>query len=184
MSIVKDYLNSVTKAINDLDENAILDVANMLKQAYIDGRQVFLMGNGGSASTASHMACDLQKGVKTHTGKRFKVCTVSDNIPLMTAWANDTDYENIFAEQLDSLLNPNDVVVALSGSGNSLNIIKAVKKANEIGAITIGWSGFGGGKLAEIVDKPIVVNSSNMQKVEDVHMILAHIMFAFLVNNV
>ena len=98
----------------------------------------------------------------------------------MTAWANDTDYADIFAQQLDSLLEPGDVVIAISGSGNSPNVIKAVEKANQIGAITIGWSGFNGGKLAQIVRKPIVVNSDNMQRIEDVHMIMGHLVLACL----
>ena len=104
--------------------------------------------------------------------------SITDNVALMTAWANDTDYENIFAEQLDSLLQPGDVVIAISGSGNSPNVIKAVEKANEMGAITIGWSGFKGGELAQVAQKSIVVHSDNMQRIEDVHMILGHVVFA------
>lgn len=178
MSMIKEYLSLVTKAISELPEDKIQDVIDTLMNAHAEGRQVFLLGNGGSASTASHFACDLQKGVKMHTGKRLKVSSINDSIPLITAWANDTDYENIFAEQLDGILHPNDVVIALSGSGNSPNVLKAVEKANEIGAITIGWSGFDGGKLAQIAQKPIIVNSNNMQRVEDVHMVLGHLIFA------
>lgn len=180
MSMIREYLDLVTKAIGELPEDKIQDVIDTLRAAHADGRQVFLLGNGGSASTASHIACDFQKGLKESTGKRYRATAVTDNVAVMTAWANDTAYENIYAEQLDSLLEPGDVVVAISGSGNSPNVIKAVERANEMGAITIGWSGFAGGKLAQVAQKPIVVNSDNMQRIEDVHMILGHLVFACL----
>ena len=180
MSMISEYLNLLTQAIEELPEDKIQDVIETLKSAHADGRQVFLLGNGGSASTASHIACDFQKGLKEHTGKRFRASAMTDNVAVMTAWANDTDYDNIFAEQLDSLLEDGDVVLAISGSGNSPNVIKAVEMANEMGAITIGWSGFAGGKLAQVAQKSIVVNSDNMQRIEDVHMVLGHLVFACL----
>jgi D-sedoheptulose 7-phosphate isomerase len=178
--MIKDYLDLVGSAINDLPEDKIQDVIDILIDAHDNGRQVFLLGNGGSAMTASHIACDFQKGLKECTGKRFRASAVTDNVAIMTAWANDTDYESIFAEQLDCLLEPGDVVIAISGSGNSPNVIKAVEKANQMGAITVGWSGFGGGKLAQVARKPLVINSDNMQRVEDLHMILGHLIFACL----
>lgn len=180
MSMINEYLGLLTQAIEELPEDKIQDVIDILKAAHSDGRQVFLLGNGGSASTASHIACDFQKGLKECTGKRFRASAMTDNVAVMTAWANDTDYENIFAEQLDSLLESGDVVLAISGSGNSPNVIKAVEKANQMGAITIGWSGFAGGKLAQVAQKSIVVNSDNMQRIEDVHMVLGHLVFACL----
>jgi len=178
--MIREYLDLVAQALAELPEDSIQDVIDTLKAAHADGRQVILLGNGGSAATASHLACDLQKGVKEHTGKRFRASSVTDNVAVMTAWANDTSYENVFAEQLDSLLQPGDVVLAISGSGNSPNIIKAIEKANEMGAITIGWSGFAGGKLAQVAQKSIVVNSDNMQRIEDVHMVLGHLIFSCL----
>lgn len=178
MSLITDYLNLVSKAISELPEDKIRDVIDTLKAAHADGKQVFLLGNGGSAATATHIAEDFQKGLKECTGKRFRCISLADSVPLITAWANDTDYENIFAEQLDSLLQAGDVVIAISGSGNSPNVLRAVEKANEMGAITLGWSGFQGGKLAKLAQKSIVVNSDNMQRIEDVHMILGHLAFA------
>ena len=178
MSTITDYLSLLGSAIAELPEDKIRDVIETLKDAYSNGRQVFLLGNGGSAMTASHIACDLQKGVKEVTGKRFRAMSITDNVALMTAWANDTDYESIFAEQLDSLLQAGDVVIAISGSGNSPNVIRAVERANELGAITVGWTGFKGGRLAQVAQKSIVVNSDNMQRIEDVHMILGHVVFA------
>lgn len=178
--MIREYLDLVSQALAELPEDRIQDVIDTLKAAHADGRQVIILGNGGSAATASHIACDLQKGLKEYTGKRFRACSITDNVAVMTAWANDTAYDNIFAEQLDSVLQPGDVVLAISGSGNSPNVIKAVEKANEMGAITIGWSGFEGGKLAKVAQKSLVVNSNNMQRIEDVHMILGHLVFASL----
>ena len=145
MSIIRNYLDLVAKALSELPEDKIRDIIETLKAAHAGGRQVFILGNGGSASTASHIACDFQKGLKECTGKRFRVSSITDNMAVLTAWANDTDYENVFAEQIDSLLEPGDIVLAISGSGNSPNVIKAVEKANQMGAITIGWSGYAGG---------------------------------------
>jgi D-sedoheptulose 7-phosphate isomerase len=153
-----------------------------LKSAHSEGRQVFVLGNGGSAATASHVAEDLQKGVKECSGKRFKVISLTDSTPLICAWANDNGYDCIFAEQLDSFLEPGDVVIAISGSGNSPNVIKAVEKANQMGAITVGWSGFSGGKLAKVAQKSIVVASDNMQRIEDVHLILGHLVFTCMMS--
>lgn len=180
MSMIREYLDLVTQAIAELPEDKIQDMVDTLKAAHTEGRQVFVLGNGGSAATASHVAEDLQKGVKECSGKRFKVLALTDSTPLICAWANDNGYDCIFAEQLDSFLDPGDVVIAISGSGNSPNVIKAVEKANAMGAITIGWSGFAGGKLAQLAQKSIVVNSDNMQRIEDVHMVLGHLAFACL----
>jgi D-sedoheptulose 7-phosphate isomerase len=180
MSIIRDYLDTVAKTIIELPEDKIQDVVDTLSAAHAEGRQVILLGNGGSAATASHIACDFQKSLKECSGKRFRASAVTDNVALMTAWANDTAYENIFSEQLDSLLEPGDVVIAISGSGNSPNVIKAVEKANEMGAITIGWSGFEGGKLAKVAQKSIVVPSDNMQRIEDIHLVLGHLVFTCL----
>jgi len=180
MSKIKEYLDLVGKAIAALPEDKIQDMVDTLKAAHAEGRQVFLLGNGGSAATASHVAEDLQKGVKEYTGKRFKVMALTDSTPLICAWANDSGYDCIFAEQLDTFLEPGDIVIAISGSGNSPNVIKAVEKANAMGAITIGWSGFAGGKLAQIAQKSIVVPSDNMQRIEDAHLVLGHLLMTCL----
>ena len=180
MSIITDYVDRVTKAISEVPEDRIRDVIDTLKAAHDQGKQVFLVGNGGSAACATHIAEDLQKGVKEATGKRFKVISLADSTPLITAWANDSGYDCIFEEQIDSLLEPGDVLIAISGSGNSANVLRAVQKANAMGAITLGWSGFDGGKLADLVQKPIVINSDNMQRIEDVHMVLGHLVFSCL----
>ncbi|MCE5322981.1 SIS domain-containing protein [bacterium] len=182
MSSITDYLDLVNKAISDLPEKSIRDIVDILKTAFAEGKQVFMLGNGGSAATASHVAEDLQKGVKECTGKRFRVVSLTDCTPLICAWANDSGYDCIFAEQLDSFLDPGDVVIAISGSGNSPNVIKAVEKANEMGAITIGWTGFSGGKLAKVAQKSIVVSSDNMQRIEDIHLIIGHLIFTCMMH--
>lgn len=182
MSVISDYLTLVQKAIAALPEDAIRDIVDTLKKAHADGKQVFLLGNGGSSANSTHIAEDLQKGVKEHTGRRFRVISLAESTPLITAWGNDAGYERVFVEQIESLLDAGDVVIAISGSGNSPNVLRAVEKANEMGAITIGWSGMGGGKLARIAQKSIVVADDNMQRIEDVHLILGHLIYTCLVS--
>jgi len=178
--MIREYLDLVTQALSELPEEAVQDMIDTLKAAHTDGRQVFLLGNGGSASTATHIAEDLQKGIKETSGKRFKVMSLTDCTPLICAWANDSGYDCIFEEQLNTFCEPGDVVIGISGSGNSPNVIRAIEKANEMGAITIGWSGFSGGRLAQTAQKSIVVKSDNMQRIEDVHMVLGHLIFSCL----
>lgn len=151
-----------------------------VKQAYLDGKQVLICGNGGSAATASHLACDLQKGVGCLSDRKFRVIAITDGIPLITAWANDTDYSNVFAEQVATWANPGDVLIAISGSGNSPNVLRAVETANTLGVTTIGLTGMGGGKLSGMSSKSLVVDSNNMQHIEDVHVVLAHLIFTCL----
>lgn len=146
----------------------------LLSAAYV-GSTIFTMGNGGSAATASHFACDLAKGAIVPGGPRFRVVALTDNIPLITAWSNDVAYEDIFAEQLCNLMSRGDVVVAFSGSGNSPNVLRAVALARQQGGITIGFSGFDGGQLSRMVDVPVVVPCHCMEQIEDVHLVLCHL---------
>ena len=138
------------------------------------------MGNGSSAATSSHFACDFNKGLSYQKDKKFKVICLNDNIPAMLAWANDDGYEDIFAEQLKNFLNKDDIVIALSASGNSKNIIKAVKYANEKGAITVGLSGFCSGELKKIAKHNICANINNIQISEDIHFIICHLVYSVL----
>jgi len=155
-------------------------VLQAILTAYEADRTVFVFGNGGSASTASHLACDLGKGTAIPGRRRLRVVSLADNLALLTAWANDTSYEMVFKEQLENLLQPGDVVIAISASGNSPNVIRAVEYANERGAVTIGFIGFGGGKLKELVDLDITVSSCNYGHVEDYHLALDHIFSQYL----
>ena len=176
MDHAETYLDDLKQALAGLDLEGVKKVRQVLDQARAEGKQVFLCGNGGSASTASHMANDLGKGASLAGGEPFKVIALTDNIPWMTALANDLSYEDIFVEQLHNFAGEGDVLIAISVSGNSPNVLKAVELANERGLTTVGWTGFGGGRLAELVDLPIVVDSHHMGRVEDVHVVLMHLM--------
>lgn len=166
--------------VANLPADQIDEIVQILKNAYEDGKQVMLCGNGGSGALASHLACDLQKGIGCLTNQKFRVISFSDGIPLITAWANDTDYTNVFAQQVSTWAQPGDVLIAISGSGNSPNVLRAVEVANAAGVTTVGLTGFGGGKLSQIATKSIVVPSDNMQHVEDVHVVLSHLVYTCL----
>ena len=175
MEHIRDYLKDLNAAIAALDLEAVKAVREMVEAARDQGGQVFLCGNGGSAATASHTANDLGKGASYGHPNRFRVISLTDNVSWMTALANDINYEAIFAEQLRNLGQPGDLLIAISGSGNSQNVLNAVEVAREKGMKTIGWTGFDGGRLAGMVDRAIVVDSHHMGRVEDVHLILAHL---------
>lgn len=181
MEFVSSYLNTVGKLLQDTPTERLEQISGMVLDAYKTGKQVFVVGNGGSASTASHLCCDLQKSVSLEGGKKFKVMSLTDNVALMTAWANDFKYEDIFAQQLNIWAQPGDLVIAISGSGNSPNVIKAVELGNELGAVTIGMSGFDGGKLAKVAQHSVVVPSNDMQHIEDAHMIFSHLIFRYVI---
>jgi D-sedoheptulose 7-phosphate isomerase len=169
-----DYCADLSKVLQRVSPERFEEFVHLLENAYQDGRQVFLMGNGGSGSTASHLACDLNKGVSYGRQKRFRVISLNDNLPTLTAYANDVSYEDIFVEQLKNFLRPGDLVVGISGSGNSPNVLNAITYANSLGAHTVGLCGFNGGKLAAIVKTPILAPVHDMQKAEDIHLILLH----------
>ena len=172
---IQQYLEDVRDTLASLPLDHIQDVVDVLLSANYVGSTVFTLGNGGSAATASHFACDLAKGTITPGRPRFRVVALTDNVPLMTAWSNDVAYEDVFAEQLRGLIRQGDVVVAISGSGNSPNVLRAVELARRMGGITIGFSGFDGGQLSTLVDVPVVVPSECMEQIEDVHVVLCHL---------
>jgi len=160
---------------------AIIDrVADALWRAYLEDRTVYVFGNGGSAALASHCACDLGKGTVVNGNRRFRVFALTDNVPLMTAWANDASYEDVFAEQLATLVDKDDIALAISGSGNSPNVLKALHVAREAGAFTIGLTGFQGGKMKALCDLCVIVPSDNMQVIEDLHVSVSHSVFSSL----
>jgi D-sedoheptulose 7-phosphate isomerase len=171
------YLQEVSVCLKRLPFAQIDRVTDVLWNAYQDNRAVYLFGNGGSAALASHCACDLGKGTVVDDRRRFRVLALTDNVPLMTAWANDARYEDIFAEQLRTFLQADDVVFAISCSGNSLNVVNALRVAREIGAFTVGLTGFQGGKMRSLCDLCIVAPSENMQVIEDVHLSVTHSIF-------
>jgi D-sedoheptulose 7-phosphate isomerase len=177
MEKIRAYLDEVSGLIASLPVEQLDGFVDRLMEAYDEGRQLFLLGNGGSAATASHLLADFQKCIYMAGGKTFRSLAVTDSIPLITAWANDTHYDNVFAEQLRPWVQPGDLVIAISGSGNSPNVLRAVQVARELGAYVLGLSGFGGGQLAEMADESVVVPCNNMQRVEDCHMVIGHLLF-------
>ena len=173
--LLADYGAGLKKALDSVSPEKFEEIVRLLESACNEGRQVFLMGNGGSGATASHIACDLNKGVSFGKQKRFRVFCLNDNVATLTAYANDVSYEDIFVEPLKNFLRPGDLVVGISGSGNSPNVLKAITYANANGAHTIGFSGYSGGKLAGMARTSLVVPVNDMQKAEDVHFILFHV---------
>jgi D-sedoheptulose 7-phosphate isomerase len=173
----RPYFDLLSRSIRDLPFEQVDTVSEVLFRAYEKQRTVFVFGNGGSAALASHVACDLGKGTVNGTGKRFKVMALTDNVPIMTAWANDSHYEDIFSEQLANFAVAGDVAFAISASGNSANVIKALKAARQAGLTTTGLTGFAGGRMLFLCDAAIVVPSDNMQIIEDLHLCIAHALF-------
>jgi D-sedoheptulose 7-phosphate isomerase len=179
------YLYEVKRCLDALDKDKLETAIDMIVQAYRNGRNVFILGNGGSASTASHMSCDLGKGtlqrLYDNTERRIKVISLTDNVALMTAFANDLSFDDIFIQQLRNLVETDDLVIALSGSGNSPNVIKAIKYAKDCGAKTIGFLGFkNGGKMAKIVDCSLIVDSTHYGPIEDIQLILNHLIVSWI----
>lgn len=174
---VESYFSILSKAIGKLPYGTINQVAEVLIKAYENGSGIYFFGNGGSAALASHMACDLGKGTINGFQKRFRVMSLATNIPLMTAWANDSSYGDVFSEQLTNFVRPDDVAFAISGSGNSMNVLKGLQVARQSGAITLGLTGFQGGKMKDLCDICVVVPSDNMQIIEDLHLCTSHAIF-------
>jgi D-sedoheptulose 7-phosphate isomerase len=181
-SFIANYSSEFKRCIDQLPINRIAAVADHLFQCYLEDKLVAVIGNGGSAATASHLACDLGKTIlgsaPQSVERRFKVLALTDNMPLVTAWANDEDYDTVFAEQLKPWLRKGDVVIAISASGNSANVVEGVKIAQQMGACTIGFLGFDGGKVGKMVDHPIIVRSNNYGYIEDLHMMFGHMVTA------
>ncbi|MCU1242311.1 MAG: sugar isomerase [Candidatus Acidoferrum typicum] len=174
----KQYFEELQRVLVSLSHDEIDQIADNLVEAHEAGRTVYLFGNGGSASLASHLACDLGKGTAyCNGGKRFRVLALTDNLPTLTAWANDSSYEDVFSEQLRNFVQPQDIVFAISGSGNSKNVLNALRVAREARAATVGMSGFQGGEMKSLCDTCVVVPSNNMQIIEDLHLAMAHSIF-------
>ena len=181
MERIQKYISHLQDVLNHLNIEDVRKSIDVIMDGYNNDKQIFVIGNGGSASTASHIACDLGKGTSIPSKPRFKVISLTDNVATMTAWSNDVSYDDVFLEQLKNLVNSGDVVIGISASGNSENVIRAMQYAVDIGCTTVGWSGFGGGKLADLCEVNVVVNSNQYGPVEDVHLILNHILHAWII---
>ena len=173
---VRNYLDRLTGTLERLPADAIERLSDLLYRAYTDGKQVFILGNGGSASTSSHMACDLAMNTIAPNMRRFRVMSLNDNVPLLTALSNDLGYENVFAEQLQNLIEPGDVLIVLSGSGDSPNVLRAMEYAQSRSAEVAALVGFGGGRAVELADLSVLVDSDDYGVVEDAHLIINHIL--------
>jgi D-sedoheptulose 7-phosphate isomerase len=171
---ISDYLAKAQRVLADTPRTPILECAEVLFRAWARGSQVFVLGNGGSASTASHMANDLSKATIVAGMPRMRVIALTDNVALITAWANDESYDCIFKEQLENLMNPGDTVLAISASGNSPNVLRAMEFARERGAVTMGWTGESGGALADIVEHCVHVPTEDVGMIESVHLVFDH----------
>ena len=175
---ISTYLEHEIETLRALDVDAIDAALNLLLKAFENGNTIYIFGNGGSSATASHFQNDFNKGVSEHTEKKFNFLCLNDNVATMMAVANDIGFEEVFRFQLRGHLKPGDLVVAISGSGNSANVINAVEYAKECGNQIIGLTGFGGGKLRELSDVSLHVPVNSMQITEDVHMVFDHLMMS------
>ena len=179
-NLVLSYIEELKKVLDLFPVEDFERLVDLMLLAHRNDNAVYAMGNGGSAASASHFVCDINKGVCGGLPKRIRAMCLNDNVPTVLAYANDTSYDLIFVEQLKKFLKPRDVVMAISGSGNSKNVLAAVEYANMLGAITVGLAGFDGGKLTQIAGIPIVIPVDDMQKTEDMHMILIHMLTQIL----
>lgn len=177
------YLKHEIDTLRSLDANAINAALNLLLETYENGNTVFVFGNGGSSATASHFQNDFNKGVSEHTEKKFNFQCLNDNVATIMAVANDIGFDEVFRFQLVGHMRPGDVVLAISGSGNSANVINAVEYARSQGVKIIGLTGFNGGKLKELSDVSLHVPVSSMQITEDIHMVFDHLMMSVFYRN-
>lgn len=186
-NFISSYFQEVQQTIMAIDKLAIERIIEAVLEGYKRGSTIYLLGNGGSASIASHIACDLGKGTLSRVydkhEKRLHVLSLTDNVATITAYANDLSFDAIYFQQLRNLVEKDDIVIAISGSGNSKNIIKAISYAKKIGAKTIGLTGFTtGGKLAKLVDIPLVLRSNHYGPIEDVHLMVGHLLASYIAN--
>jgi D-sedoheptulose 7-phosphate isomerase len=179
----KEYIDNLRKCLNDMEPyfyDKIDKIIDIIVEARENHKTIYTMGNGGSGTTASHIVGDLAKGTIKKNKDRLKIISLTDNMAQVLAWANDSSYDEIFLEQLKNFLISGDVVIGISGSGNSMNVIKAMEYANSKNATTIGLTGYDGGKLQNVTKECIIVPSNNMQHIEDVHMIIGHLLMSLL----
>src|SRR5262245_56113251 len=166
MKIIQNYILTLQQTLDRLPQSLVVKVIETLELARLQGRQIFIMGNGGSASTASHFVCDLAKNTRRDGSPHYRVIGLTDNMAIFSAYANDEGYENVFANQLENLILPSDIVIGISASGNSANVFNALQLARERGAMTIAFTGFDGGRIGKLVDINIHVTSDIIEHVE------------------
>lgn len=175
METINRYFFELEQMVHAISMQHLQKVLRMLEETYYNGHRIFIMGNGGSAATASHFALDLAKNTIMPGAPRLKAISLTDHVPLITAWSNDTAYQHIFAEQLANMIEPGDLVIGISTSGNSRNVINALKLAKKSRAATVGLLGAMGGKIKEMVDAYVLAPGQNIEQEEDAHLILTHV---------
>ncbi len=174
MAFTTDYKQRLLTALETVDLDRVDDLIEVFRKARDEERQIFVFGNGGSAATANHFACDIGKGASYGRAKRFRIMALSEQIPTLTAYSNDVGYGSVFVEPLKNFARPGDVAMAISGSGNSENVIQAIDYANSIGCHTVGLSGMSGGRLRPAVDLSLHVDDGHMGRIEDAHFFICH----------
>ena len=177
---VSSYFDHLALKIDELDHGAIEDAISLIQKSWTDDQKIFVCGNGGSALSASHFVHEWNKNVPSSTGKPFRGHCLSDNIGLMTAYANDMSYDDVYSQQLKNMMDPGDLVIALSGSGNSENVVRAISYANENDGVTLAICGYDGGKLKQIAQHSLWIPSFDMQICEDLHFIFGHMVMKAL----
>jgi D-sedoheptulose 7-phosphate isomerase len=177
------YKETLTRALDTVDLTKVTRAIEILAETRDRGRTIFVCGNGGSASTASHFVCDMAKGASFQRASRFRIMALTDSLATITAYSNDVAYESVFVEQLKNFAEPRDVVMLISGSGNSGNIVRTAEYANSIGCHTIGLTGRDGGRLGALVDLQIRVAEPHMGRIEDGHMIVCHMICYYFMEN-
>lgn len=176
---IESYLGRLRTALDQMPTDDLVTLSEALYRAYRDGKQVFTLGNGGSASTASHMAADLAKNTIGPNMRRFRIMSLNDNMALVSALANDIGYDEIFREQLVNLIQPGDLLIVITGSGNSPNVLRAMEYARERSALVSGLLGFDGGKALKLCDIPVLIPSKDYGVVEDLHVIVNHMLVEY-----
>lgn len=184
LDFAEQYRSEALKAIDLIDMPLVEGVIDLFREARENGRHIFVCGNGGSASTASHFACDIVKGASYERGKRFRIMALTDQLPTLTAYANNVGYHVVFSEQLKNFAQPGDLVMAISGSGNSPNVIAALECANSIGCTTVALTGRDGGKLGPLAKINIQVPVHHMGRIEDAHMMICHMICYYFIDHV
>jgi D-sedoheptulose 7-phosphate isomerase len=174
MSFVAEYKEDLIQAINHLELDKVDQAVQWFREAQQNGRHIFTCGNGGSAASASHVVCDILKGASYGREKRYKILALTDSLSTLTAYSNDVGFEHVFVEQLKNFAGPGDVLLCISGSGNSPNVIRAIEYAKKIGCKTIAMTGRDGGQLGPLADLNIQVPIQHMGRIEDAHMIACH----------
>ncbi len=180
---INSYLRELVDTIQKLDADEIDKVMNVLAEQRQTKGNIYIFGNGGSAATASHVVCDFNKGISENLTSKFNFICLNDNVPTLMAIANDISFDDVFSFQLEGRLNPADMVIAISGSGNSKNVIKAVEFAKTLGCVVIGITGYDGGKLKSLSDYRLHVPINDMQKVEDIHLVFDHMIMQIFIQH-